>query len=204
MMINTVMLLEYKKYVKEYMKERRQREFDQDSLMEICDGMNSILLNWTGNTYVGIKKETQVEKAYQDFFELIHDFLDFCSKNSENLDEMESSLAEYMMYSGTVYRYLGIADSRNYRKKQRVEPIFNNIYVSWSRSEKNSYIENKIYGPKIWMKAEIEETDFGIDIHGFERWCENWFGDSCFITRGEEKEVVFPTLEKSIVEIKYI
>lgn len=201
-MINTVKLSEYKKYVRKYMQERLHRKFDSDSLMEICGGINSILLDWTGNTYVGRKKEPKVERAYQDFFELIRDFLVFCSQNEDILDEMEKSLAEFMIYRGTVYRYLGIADSRNYRKKKRVDPVYNNVYVSWSRSEKNSYIESKLCGPRTWMKAEIREPEFGIDIHGFELWCEKWIEDSSFITRGEEKEVVFPTVEKCIVEIK--
>lgn len=201
-MINTVKLSEYKKCVREYMQERLHRKFDRDSLMEICGGINSILLDWTGNTYVGIKKEPKAEKAYQEFFELMNDFLVFCLQNEDILDEMETSLAEYMVFRGTVYRYLGIADSRNYRKKKRVDPMYNNIYVSWSQSEKNSYIESKLYGPRTWMKAEIREPEFGIDIHGFELWCEKWIGDSSFITRGEEKEVVFPTMEKCIVEIK--
>ena len=30
-----------------------------------------------------------------------------------------------------------------------------------------------------------------------------YYGEANFITRGEEKEVVFPTIEKYIVEIKY-
>lgn len=201
-MINTVKLSEYKKYVRKYMKERLQRKFDSDSLMEICGGIDSILLDWTGNTYVGRKKEPIVEQAYQDFFELIHDFLVFCSQNKGTLDEMEISLAEFMIFRGTVYRYLGTSDSRNYRKKKRVDPVYNSVYVSWSQSEKNSYIESKLYGPRTWMKAEIREPEFGIDIHGFELWCEKWIGDSSFITRGEEKEVVFPTMKKCIVEIK--
>ncbi len=203
-MIDSDKFSEYKRYVKKYMLRRLQTEFDQEKLIDVCSGINSILLDWTGNTYVGRKKEPVVEKVYQDFFELIHNFLEFCAMNEENLNVMESSLAELMMFRGTVYRYLGIADSRNYRKKQKVNPEYNNIFVSWSRSERNAYIEGKLYGPRTWMKAEIMEPEFGIDIHGFELWCEKWLGESSFITRGEEKEVVFPTLEKNICEIKYL
>ena len=202
-MIDIQKLLEYKKDVNRYMRERLQCGFKQDSLIEICAGINDILVDWTGNTYVGRKKEKEVEKTYQVFFELMHEFIEFCFINSEKINEMESSLADYVIYTGTVYRYLGIADFRNYQKKLKVEPEYNEIFVSWSKSEKNLYIESKLSGPMTWMKAEIEKPEFGIDIHGFERWCERWFGGFEVITRGEEKEVVFPTLKKNILEIKY-
>ena len=54
------------------------------------------------------------------------------------------------------------------------------------------------------MKAEIKCPYYGIDIHGFELWCDNWIGGSSFITRGEEKEVVFPTIKECITEVKII
>jgi hypothetical protein len=108
-----------------------------------------------------------------------------------------------MMYHGTVYRYLGTHDSRNIRKKRRMEPIYNKIYVSWSKSESNSYILSKLYGPATWMRATIQAPYFGIDIHGFELWCQRWYGDSYYITRGDEREVVFPTIQECIDEITY-
>lgn len=117
---------------------------------------------------------------------------------------MENSLAEFMIFRGTVYRYLGIADSRNYRKKKRIDSVYNNVYVSWSRSERNSYIESKLYGPRTWMRAEVREPEFGIDIHGFELWCEKWLGETYFITRGEERKIVFPTVKECIVEIRTV
>ncbi|MGL5259566.1 MAG: hypothetical protein ACRC7V_05600 [Lachnospiraceae bacterium] len=113
-------------------------------------------------------------------------------------------MAEFMVFRGTVYRYLGIADSRNYRKKIKVEPEYNEIFVSWSKTEQNSYIESKLYGPRTWMQEKIEESDFGIDIHGFELWCEKWLDRVYFITRGNEKEIVFPTYERCIVQKEYL
>ena len=166
--------------------------------------MESILLDWTGNTYVGVKKVKSAERDYQFFFELLHDFLHFLYDNKSEVSNEEWSLAENMMYHGTVYRYLGTHDSRNSERKEMVKPIYNDIFVSWSKSEKNAYIESKLYGPVTWMKAEIKEPEFGIDINGFEEWCKKWQGDSAFITRGMEKEVVFPTVKECIVEIRYI
>lgn len=202
-MINEKVLMKYISFVKNYIHDRLVGNFSQDKLLEICDGMNEVLLDWTGNTYVGRRKDANVQNTYQAFFLVIHEFLVFCNNYSEYLDPMESTLAEMMMYRGIVYRYLGIADSRNYRKKERVEPEYNGIFVSWSKSEENSYILSKLYGPVTWMKAEIKEPYFGIDIQGFELWCEKWLDESPFITRGEEKEVVFPTIAECIIEKRY-
>lgn len=202
-MINRMVLENYVEYIHSYIDGRVKTKFDMSALKEICVGIESILLDWTGNTYVGVKKEFEVEKDYQLFFEVLHDLLKFFYDNKSKVSNEEWSLAEYMMYHGPVYRYLGTHDSRNIRRKKVVEPIYNDIYVSWSKSEKNAYIESKLYGPVTWMKAEIKEPKFGIDIHGFEEWCEKWLGASSFITRGNEKEVVFPTVKECIIEVTY-
>ena len=203
-MIDVEELKKFIAVVHEYIKIRLNQEFDKNELIEICAGINSILLDWTGNTYVGRKKEICEEKQYQYFFVLIHEFLKFCCSNSDDFSEMERTLAEFVMFRGTVYRYLGKSDSRNCQKKIRVEPEYNEVFVSWSKTERNAYIESKLYGPRTWMKAEIEAPDFGIDIHGFELWCQKWLGRSYFITRGNEKEVVFPTYERCIVQKIYL
>ena len=191
---------EYVAFVKKYIDVRLTQGFIKNDLLNICVGMDRVLLEWTGNTYVGRRKEKETEQWYQKFFVSIHDFLKFCADNSHELSEMERSIAEKMMYRGSVYRYLGKCDSRNIRKKEIVYPEYNDVFVSWSKSETNYYILSKLYGPRTWMKAEIKEPYFGIDIHGFELWCREWFGDSSFITRGEEKEVVFPTIKELSVE----
>lgn len=195
---------EYVSYVKKYMKNRFNHDFVLNDLLEIIGGMDSILLNWTGYTYVGRKKEQEMEKFYQDFFVVIFKFLRFCDKEANRLSDMEKDLAKKVLYQGTVYRYLGKCDSRNYRRKEIVLPEYNDIYVSWSKSERNHYIESKLYGPMTIMKAEIHNPYFGIDIHGFEDWCTEWLGDSSFITRGDEKEVVFQTIRDCVIEIKQL
>lgn len=194
---------EYVDDVKKYMNKRFTHDFVQDDLLSICAGIEKVLLMWTGDTYIGRKKDEKHEGFYQKFFVVINEFLMFCCKHSEELSDMERDLAEKMLYRGIVYRYLGTCDHRNYRKKIVVEPEYNDIFVSWSKTETNSYIENKLYGPITWMKAEIKSPHYGIDIHGYELWCQEWLGESSFITRGLEKEVVFPTIEASIVEIRH-
>lgn len=195
---------EYVSFVKKYMKERLSHDFIQQDLLEIIGGMDSVLLSWTGYTYVGRKKDKAKEEYYQKFFVAIYKFLIFCKKHSSELSDMEKDLAGKILYQGVVYRYLGKSDSRNYRRKEIVTPEYNDIYVSWSKAEQNYYIESKLYGPMTWLKAEIHKPYYGIDLHGFELWCQYWLGGSSFITRGEEKEVVFPTREDCVVEIKQI
>ena len=202
-MIDAKELKAYKTLVNSYINERLHHAFLEADFKEICGGINCVLYDWTGNTYIGNRKEKNVQQAYQMFFELLHSFLEFCHDNEDNLSDKEASLAQSMRFYGTVYRYLGKCDPKNYRKREVVKPEYNDIYVSWSKSERNSYIESKLYGPRTWMKAEIQEPYFGIDIQGFEEWCERWFNEHPFITRGNEREVVFPTVEKCIVEVKY-
>ncbi len=203
-MIDMIKVNEYNSFVMKYMQDRLSHVFVEKEFMKICSGINFILLEWTGCTYIGHEKEKNIEQIYQNFFETVHRFLEFCYKNTEELSEKERTLTKWMMFQGTVYRYLGKADKGNYRKKIVVEPNYNNIYVSWSKSEHNSYIESKLCGPMTWMKAEILLPDFGIDIRGFEKWCEQWYDDSYSITRGKGREVVFPTIKQCIKEIKYI
>lgn len=195
---------EYISYVKKYMKERLTHDFIQDDLLTIIGGMDSVLLSWTGDTYVGRKKSAEMEMLYQSFFVTIYKFLMFCKENASQLSDLEKDLAEKILYQGIVFRYLGKSDVRNYKRKEIVMPEYNNIYVSWSKTEKNPYIESKLRGPITWLKAEIHKSYYGIDIHGFELWCQEWLGGSSFITRGEEKEVVFPTIEDCMIEVKQI
>lgn len=193
---------EYVSYVERYMKERLSHDFIQDDLLNICGGIENILLRWTGNTYVGQKKEKDREQFFQKFFVVIHKLLEFCNTHASELTDMEKDLALKMMYRGVVYRYLGTCDHSNYRKKIKIYPEYNDIFVSWSKTDTNPYIESKLYGPRTWMKAEIKAPNYGIDIHGFELWCDKWVGASRFITRGQEREVVFPTVENCIIEIR--
>ena len=108
---------EYVSFVKKYMKERLSHDFIQDDLLNICGGIDRILRGWTGDTYIGRKKDRDFELFYQKFFVVIQEFLDFCSVHANELSDMERDFSEKMMYRGIVYRYLGTCDHGNYRKK---------------------------------------------------------------------------------------
>ena len=80
-MINRMALENYVEYIHSYIAGRFKTKFNMGALKEICGGMESILLDWTGNTYVGVKKACDVEKDYQLFFEVIHELLKFFYDN---------------------------------------------------------------------------------------------------------------------------
>lgn len=143
---------------------------------------------WTGHTYIGQKKDKTLQKAYQTFFETLYDFLFICRELG---NPMLKSFADEVLYRGLLYRYLGNGTVEENADK-RVEPQYNNIYVSWSKQPKNCYIESKLYGTMTLLTCKIDEPYYGIDLEAFG------------VVRGQEAEVVFPTIKETITEVKYI
>lgn len=150
----------------------------------ICETLNF----WTGHTYVGRRKQPQIQKAFQTFFEALYDFLFIC-RDSDNSTLQD--LANKSLYRGTLYRYLGHG-SLDDNIDSNVEPEYNNIYVSWSKKPQNHYIKSKLYGTMTLLTCDVSEPHYGIDL--------NVFG----VVRGAEVEVVFPTFADAIKNIEYI
>ena len=150
----------------------------------ICETLNF----WTGHTYVGRRKQPQVQKAFQAFFKALYAFLFIC----RDLDNSTlQDFANESLYLGVLYRYLGHG-SVDENIDSKVEPEYNNIYVSWSKNPQNDYIESKLYGTMTLLTCEVREPHYGIDLNVFD------------VVRGEEVEVVFPTLVDAITNIEYI
>lgn len=165
-----------------------------DKLNTLFSNIINALAYWTGNTYVGQPKEKELEKVYQTFFKLLLELLIFIKDSPEFTNEHKEKINS-VLYQGNIYRYLGYSSEEYHyldNKEQFVEPNYNGIYVSWSKNESNSYIESKLLGPITKLKCCINEDMFGIDLEAFG------------VSHGNEKEVVFPTLEKCITEIQYI
>lgn len=140
---------------------------------------------WTGNTYVGVNKEDVVKKAFQKFFEaLMILLLDMRQDKDKDVRE----LAEGLMYRGTVYRYLGNCSPSS----DIINPICDGIYVSWSKTKTNTYMESKLYGTITRLTCEIKSPLYGIDLEAL----------GCSLNK--EREVVFPTLKDCVVDIEYI
>ena len=165
-------------------KYRKAPNRNPDMLTELLNDLRAICCFWTGKTYIGSQKTDPIKMAFQTFFEEFMQLLLFM-KDSELT--FEERVANAMLYRGTVYRYLG----KSYSSDEVVVPYYDGIYVSWSKEAGNSYLLSKLYGPVTEIICEIAEPMYGIDL------------DILECTRGNEQEVVFPTIEQSIVKIKY-
>lgn len=73
-----------------------------------------------------------------------------------------------------------------------VELIYDGIYASWSKSAQLDDVERKLYGPVTCMVFKISEPRYGIDLSVF------------WTSRGFESEVVFPTLQGCVIDVKYV
>lgn len=160
----------------------------KESFLQVLSDVEEVCNCWTGKTYVGQSKRQDLKNAYQDFFSNLMKMLLLCKTNN---NQCENKVAEALLYQGKIYRYLGYYSAHDYRKGAIV-PEYDGIYVSWSKEPKSSYIESKLYGKITWIESEIKPPYFGIDLEAI--------GSS----RGNEKEVVFPTLKDCVTNIKYI
>lgn len=188
-------------YIKYYIDNYSMIENERINLFEeLCFHIASVLHEWSGNTYVGIKKEKTKKNIFQNFFILLNDLINYLDKNKTS--SLESKFLKYIKYNGKLYRYLGNGNFIN--KKKIIKPIYNGIYVSWSKEEKNSYIESKLYGKMTLLYCETSSKLFGIDLEGFQWFYNKTFNNNFYISRGNEREVVFPTIKETIYDIKYL
>lgn len=163
---------------------RESSERFPDMLLELGNDIWEVCRFWTGSTYVGSPKKEGVKNTFQLFFEELMALL--LSMKCSELD-FEKRIANAMLYRGTVYRYLG----HNYSTDKVTVPVYDNVYVSWNKEEENAYLLSKLHGPVTKMTCVITEPLYGIDL------------DILGCCRGTEHEVVFPTIEKCITEVKY-
>ena len=163
---------------------RKTQNRESDMLAELGDDLRAVCCFWTGKTFIGSQKSAPIKMAFQAFFEELMQLLLLMKDSGLPFEER---VANAMLYRGTVYRYLG----KNYPSDEVVVPCYDGVYVSWSKQDGNSYLLSKLYGPVTKLTCEIAEPMYGIDL------------DILECTRGNEQEVVFPTLEQCIVEIQY-
>lgn len=169
----------------------------EDQANTLLENIITVLNHWAGSTYVGSEKNSDLSKAFQAFFKVLYQLLLELSNIGGFGEAVKSSL-----YRGKIYRYLGHSSSTDCNNK--IEPKYNDIYVSWSKQPNNSYLESKLYGTMTWMSAEIVDPFLGIDLEGLEETIYRLTGIECSISRGNEHEVVFPTIKECIMEIRYI
>ncbi len=190
-------------YIMFYIENRYSNELiDEKLFKELCCYIADSLSYWSGNTNVGCKKDKSEEKIYQEFYDGLSILIDYLSDNEDKLMQIEKEFIKSIKYNGKVYRYLGYADPLKCKKK--INPIFNDIWVSWSKEKYNSYLESKLYGKKTRLYCDIKDGYYGIDLENFQKYCEKVLCKECYISRGKESEVVFPTIKELIYNVEYI
>lgn len=157
------------------------------------ENIRKILYFWTNYTYVGYEKDVRIQKAYQRFYKALYDFICICKKSTfKNLQDF----AQNALYQGKLYRYIGYNSNYHnpeiYDFTKEKQPIYNEIYVSWSKNERNYYIESKLCGTITVINCNVIEPYYGIDLEVFD------------VVKGDEAEVIFPTIKDLIIDIKYI
>lgn len=154
-----------------------------ECIREVCN-------YWCSNTYVGYQKKKTIETAFQNFYvKLMELFISIKDKKITVTEEVYN-YSRSLLYRGIVYRYLGHGNSEEC--KSIIEPDYNHIYVSWSKNETDSYLESKLYGTMTHLTCEIREPYYGIDL------------EVLGTSRIGEREVLFPTIEDTIINKKYI
>lgn len=171
-----------------------------NSFKNLCIEVAHILREWSGNTFLGIEKEKVRKKVFQAFFIQLNNLINYLTKNE--ISSLESKFLNHIKYKGKLYRYLGYGNP--IAKKIIIKPKYDNIFVSWSKEEKNTYIESKLYGKMTLLYCNTSDKYFGIDLEGFQEFYNIIFKDNLYISRGNEREVVFPTIEETIYDIKYL
>lgn len=161
---------------------------DDEHMDELCGQYICDVCNfWTGNTYVGIKKDQIIQNAFQTFFEEFMKLL-LTLKNSPSSTQLDKDIANELLYQGEVFRYLGHGDSSKFN--ENLELQYNDLYVSWSKNSQSNYLESKLYGKILLIHGIIQNSYYGIDL------------ETIGVSRGTEAEVVFPTIKECIKEVK--
>lgn len=191
-------------YLKCYITKRFNKDFDPfEFIDELFERIAFVLIQWSGDTYVGEEKTENIKKIFQDFFITLVDLVNLFDKNKEKCLKQEIDFSKNIKYKGTIYRILGYSNCLDRNKNKSIIPKYNDIYVSWSKNKDNSYLESKLYGKKTRLTAVIDKDKFGIDLEKIEEFIETIYDENLYISRGNEREVVFPTLEECVKEVIY-
>lgn len=182
-----------------YVSKRKESEALKNNFSKLLEFVAAVLQIWTGETYVGVKKDVMVKNTFQMFFIALVDLIR-CIDDDVHNSKLEKEFVKSVKYNGDIYRYIGSCSHRNHKK---ITPQYNDIFVSWSKNESSGYLISKLYGPVTHLHAKIPSDNFGIDLEGFQDLCDKNDID-CYVARGNEREVVFPTIEEFVQNVKTI
>lgn len=107
----------------------KTNDITYDDFELFFDNVSQALNYWTGHTYIGQEKSKFIKKAFQAFFEALYNFLFICRELDNSVLH---EIANKALYRGILYRYLGHGLIEE-NISNRVEPQYNDIYVSWSK-----------------------------------------------------------------------
>ena len=188
-----------------YINNRDNNEIiDEELFKELCCYIAESLSYWSGQIYVGKKKDKTTEDIFQKFFKNLNYLIRFLSNNEFKLMKIEKDFINIIRYNGKVYRFLGHSNLDLRNCKKIIKPKYNNIWVSWSKEKNNSYLESKLYGKKTRLYCDIKDCYYGIDLEEIQKFCNKNQLGNYYISRGTEKEVVFPTIKKLIYKVEYL
>lgn len=182
-------------FITEYKAKRNRFIYRSKNYKLLLHKIHDVLNIWTGYTYIGKKKDQDLSDAFQEFFSSFHDLLVHFKSNTASITKQERNLMDSVMYNGQVYRYIGTSDCLN---KHVVKPEYNNIYVSWSKEKQSDDIEKELYGTVTWIPANIKMPYFGIDLEGFDSIYRKSTHKRHPVSKANEREVVFPTIEDCV------
>ena len=152
---------------------------------DFLDCTNSVLFYWVRKNIVGIEKSNQVKQLYNNFFALIKVYMD--NWQALNDDSEKHNLAKEVIYKGEIYRYLDSKKITMSKDKIRYDENF----VHWSKIKEINSVINHLKGPYLLLKAQIKDDDYGIFINPLIR--------ELIL---DEQEVVYPTIETTILYIE--
>ena len=184
-----------------YLVMRVNKRQPKKIFMALCGDVANVMLEWTGCTYVGQRKDSETEEMYQKFWLSVKNFIDMLSTSKIKQSKIEKAFLQSIIYRGEVYRYLGYP-SPNQRKA--IEPKYKDVYVSWSKNKGNTYLLTKLYGNRTLLSCIINAPYYGMDLESFNRFYNSNSRKKKYIAKGDEKEVVFPTKKDSIYKIEII
>lgn len=124
-----------------YVSRCGKQGFDREIFEDMIRHIMAVLSKWTGETWIGHKKDKRTETVFQNFFETLVGLIGYINFFEKMISDTEKEFANMTVYNGVIYRYLGSCSPCN---KESVEIEYNNIYVYWSKNEQNDYIESKL------------------------------------------------------------
>ena len=173
--------------IKTFGKRLSRGSFEYEKLELLYENICEVLRFWTGYTFIGHKKVNPLKQAFQRFFENLMEFICICQ--GVNIDFF-NEFANKALFQGTLYRYLGHISYTN--NDIIIDPIYDEIYVSWSKNPNNIEVKRKLKGTKTLIICEVSGDYYGIDL--------SVFG----VVKSDEAEVVFPTIESTIIKEEII